>query len=82
MELAFKKNKLEYDSGNEKMEVDGIDRVKLDDGNLIWENKKLNNNFGQCPYCPRYGFKNVQIHIGHMHKCKACKNLKFNCICC
>ena len=44
-------------------------------------NSKLNNNFGQCPYCPKKGFSQVSNHIGHMHKCKSCKNLIFECKC-
>lgn len=44
-------------------------------------NSKLDNNFGQCPYCPKKGFSQVSNHIGHMHKCKSCKNLIFECKC-
>ena len=52
--------------------------------------KNLNNNMetlknnGNCPYCPRTGFKGahgVNIHIGHMHKCKQCYNLEHLCKC-
>ena len=34
----------------------------------------------QCPYCPLQ-FKSVNIHIGHMHKCKRCSLLPGRCIC-
>ena len=46
-----------------------------------YSDQTLNNNWGQCPYCPRDGFKNVNVHIGHMHKCKSCKKLVFECRC-
>jgi hypothetical protein len=36
---------------------------------------------GKCPYCPREGLKSIAIHIGHMHKCRVCRQLTWNCIC-
>ena len=38
-------------------------------------------NLSDCPYCPRKGFKNVGVNIGHMHKCKICRNLNHQCNC-
>ena len=46
-----------------------------------YSDHSFNNNWGQCPYCPKDGFRNVNVHIGHMHKCKTCKKLSFECKC-
>ena len=63
----------ESDSSEESMDF-SCSIQKLSD-------QRLNNNWGQCPYCPKDGFKNVNVHIGHMHKCKNCKKLCFECKC-
>jgi hypothetical protein len=41
----------------------------------------MNTNLGECPYCPRKNLKSINIHIGHMHKCKNCRELFFDCSC-
>ena len=33
----------------------------------------------KCPYCSRSNLKSVNIHIGHVHKCKVCKQLTWQC---
>ena len=39
-------------------------------------------NIQDCPYCLKTGFVCVNKHIGHMHKCKICRELHFECTCC
>ena len=46
-----------------------------------WSADQLNNNFGQCPYCPRNGFRHVMNHIGKAHTCRKCRNLDSDCNC-
>ena len=33
----------------------------------------------KCPYCSRSDLKSVNIHIGHVHKCKLCRKLTWEC---
>ena len=53
-------------------------------------NDQYSNNFNmeidfeqeigqKCPYCSRNNLKSVNIHIGHVHKCKICKQLTWEC---
>ena len=64
-----------FDSENE---IDASDNT-MDIETFV--NSNFDNNCGQCPYCPKNNLSSVAIHIGHMHKCKNCRELIFKCKC-
>ena len=47
----------------------------------VGKRKNVDENLTDCPICSQKGFKNVNIHIGHMHKCKQCRELFTECTC-
>ena len=47
----------------------------------VGKRKNIDENLTDCPICSQKGFKNVNIHIGHMHKCKQCRELFTECTC-